>query len=1023
MLDANGELLPVGARGEIFIGGAGVGRGYVNRAGMTAERFIPDPYGREAGGRLYRTGDLGRWRGDGQLEFVGRNDDQVKLRGYRIELGEIEARLLEHRQVSQAVVMVREDTPGDKRLVAYYTVANSQPDPGAEQLRYQLSSQLPEYMVPSAYVLLEALPLTVNGKVDRKALPEPEWGSKGGGYEGPQTPVEEILGGIWCEVLKLERVGREENFFSLGGHSLLATQIMSRVREAMRVEVPLRWLFEAPVLREFAVRLESARKDKTGEGMAALVRQEGRGRLRLSFAQQRLWFLDQLEPGSSAYNVPAALRMKGELDIWALAKSFTEIVRRHEVLRTVFVVEDGEAEQRIEEPGEVAVPVVDVSGLEEEGRESKARGVVEQEAGRAFDLRRGPLLRVRLVRLGEQEHVLLVNLHHIVTDGWSTAILVREFMVLYEVYCEDKASPLGELEIQYADYAVWQREWLQGEVLEKELGYWRTQLGGVEPLEMPTDYPRTAGGSHPGDWVHFVLPEELSEGLTRLSRDEGVTLFMVLLAVWKVLLSRYSGQEDFAVGTDVANRNRLETEGLIGFFVNTLALRSPVGGERSFGEYLGEIRRVVLESYEHQDIAFERVVEEVAVVRDLERNPLVQTVLTLQNTPKKELRMEHLFVESYEARPRQAKFELSLTVNPQEQQLVSTLEYAADLYERATMERMAEHWKRLLESGVKDPRRPLYELEMLSAAERGQLLDEWNQTEREEEAWGVLDWVWEQAKQQPEAIAVSDGPRALSYEKLRKQSGRMAWELRQRGVEREVRVGVYLSRSLELVIAVLGVMESGGTYVPLDPGYPAERIRYMAEDAGVGLTVSLGKQKELALGGQELCLEEIDWEEEDKEREGWKAGPVLDQQLAYVLYTSGSTGQPKGAMIEYCGMDNHVLAKVEELGLKKGEGVGQNAPSSFDISVWQILAPLVSGGRVEVIGGEEAGDSERTLECVQRRQIAVLETVPSMLALMVEQQRERGEGKQKLSNLRWMVCNAEALAMGLCRGWGVCTRE
>ena len=728
VLDEEMEPVPVGVGGEIYIGGDGLARGYMNRGGMTAERFIPDPYGREAGGRLYRTGDLGRWRGDGQLEFVGRNDDQVKLRGYRIELGEIEARLLEHRQVSQAVVMVREDTPGDKRLVAYYTVANSQPDPGAEQLRYQLSSQLPEYMVPSAYVLLEALPLTVNGKVDRKALPEPEWGSKGGGYEGPQTPVEEILGGIWCEVLKLERVGREENFFSLGGHSLLATQIMSRVREAMRVEVPLRWLFEAPVLREFAVRLESARKDKTGEGMAALVRQEGRGRLRLSFAQQRLWFLDQLEPGSSAYNVPAALRMKGELDIWALAKSFTEIVRRHEVLRTVFVVEDGEAEQRIEEPGEVAVPVVDVSGLEEEGRESKARGVVEQEAGRAFDLRRGPLLRVRLVRLGEQEHVLLVNLHHIVTDGWSTAILVREFMVLYEVYCEDKASPLGELEIQYADYAVWQREWLQGEVLEKELGYWRTQLGGVEPLEMPTDYPRTAVASHRGGVVSFSLPEGLSGRVRSVSRREGVTLFMVLLAVWKVLLSRYSGQEDFAVGTDVANRNRLETEGLIGFFVNQLVLRGKLQGEGDFGRALEDTRQITLEAYAHQDLPFERLVEELSPERSLGRTPLFQVKLIMQNAPQGELGMSEVKLESWGVEHRTAKFDLTLIVEERGGRIAGVAEYAADLYEGGTVERMLGHWERLLECAVEDPERRISELEMLSAAEREQLLEGWNDT-------------------------------------------------------------------------------------------------------------------------------------------------------------------------------------------------------------------------------------------------------------------------------------------------------
>ena len=665
VVDGDGELAPAGVGGELLIGGAGVARGYLGRAGQTGERFIPDPY-EGAGGRLYRTGDKVRWRRDGMLEFLGRIDEQVKIRGYRVELGEIEAQLVEHPQVSRAVVIVREDTLWDKRLVAYYTVAEGRQDAGGEQLRLYLISRLPEYMVPGAYVCLEALPLTANGKIDRKALPAPERvAGSGEGYEEPKTAVEEILAGIWGEVLRVERVGRQDNFFALGGHSLLATQIISRVRGAFSVEAPLGWLFEAPVLQQFAIRLEELRKSGVGQELPPLVRRERGGRLPLSFAQQRLWFLDQLEPGSNAYNSPKLLRMAGDLDIWALAKSFTEIVRRHEVLRTVFVAENGEAEQRVEAAGAVAVPVVDLKDLIVHERETAARRLVQQEAERAFDLSRGPLLQVQLLRVGEQEYVLSANLHHIVTDGWSNDVLVRELMALYEAYGADRPSPLAELRIQYADFAAWQREWLQGEVLERELAYWRMQLAGLEPLSLPTDFSRLAVGSHPEDSVVFVLTERLSEQLARMSRQNGVTLFMVLLAGWKVLLSRYSGQEDFAVGAAIANRNRLETEGLIGFFVNTLALRSQVKGEQNFQKYLQEIRRVVLEAYEHQDIPFERIVEEVATERDLTRNPLFQVVLTLQNTPRKELQIEDLQLGEYGAKGGQARFELSLVLGQQ----------------------------------------------------------------------------------------------------------------------------------------------------------------------------------------------------------------------------------------------------------------------------------------------------------------------------------------------------------------------
>jgi hypothetical protein len=535
------------------------------------------------------------------------------------------------------------------------------------------------------------------------------------------------------------------------------------------------------------------------------------------------------------------LRLSGDLDVFALQASFCEIVRRHEVLRTVFEVVEGEARQKIEAAGAVAVPVVDLSGLEPALRESQARLLVQSEGERSFDLSKGPLLRVMLLRLGEQEHVLSVNLHHIVTDGWSTGILVREFMALYEAYSENRPSPLPELKIQYADFAQWQRGWLSGEVLEKELDYWRVQLSGLEPLEMPTDHARPAVASHRGGMVPLHLSEKLSGDLIVLSRREGVTLFMVLLAAWKVLLSRYSGQQDIAVGTAIANRNRLETEGLIGFFVNTLVLRSQVEVERSISEHVREMKRVVLEGYAHQDVPFEKVVEEVAVERDLSRSPLFQTMLVLQNAPAEELRIGELELEQLGGGSGQSKFELSLSLLQQGGQLFGTLEYASDLFERETVERLGAHWQRLLESAVEDPGRRVCELEMLSAEEREQLLYGWNDTDVEYPGERCVHELFEaQVERTPDAVAVVFEGASLSYGELNRRANQVAHHLRELGVRPDERVALCIERSLEMVVGLLGVLKAGGAYVPLDPAYPVERLRFMLEDSGPSVLVTQG---------------------------------------------------------------------------------------------------------------------------------------------------------------------------------------
>ena len=911
------EPVPVGVTGELYIGGEGVARGYTNRPELTAERFVPHPYSEVGGERLYRTGDIGRYRRDGVIEFVGRKDEQVKIRGYRIELGEIEAVMKEYGGVKQAVVEVREGEDGDKQLVGYVVREERERGQSWSGLRSYVGEKLPGYMVPGWYVELEELPLTENGKLDRKALRalgKAVEGVGGGGeveYVGPRSGEEEIVCGIWEEVLKRERVGVEENFFEIGGHSLLATQVVSRIRQVFRVELGLRVMFEHPTVRGLAEQVQAERRaggSSRGQRRPRLERREGRGtRMPLSFAQQRLWFLEQLEPGSGLYNVPFALRLSGELNREALQRSVQEIVRRHEVLRTRFVAENGEAVQEVVERGEVGMEM-EVMDVRELGREEREERIVElagEEAGAGFDLEKGPLLRVKLVKSGDQEHVLLATMHHIVSDGWSVGILVRELGMLYEAYGKGEESPLPELGIQYGDFAIWQREWLQGEVLEEEVGYWRKQLAGLERLELPYDYAREEEGRHRGGAVEFELGEELTWELKELSRREGVTLFMVLLGSLQVLLGRYTGQRDIAVGTPIANRNRLESEGLIGFFVNTLVLRSRLEWEAGFVEVLREVRRVVLEGYEHQDVPFEKLVEELAPERELGRNPLFDVMMVLQNAGGEDLELAGLRMTGVKQTTEVAKFDLNLGLEERKGGgLRGALNYARELFARETVEQMVRHWKVLLEGVVANPEGRIGALPLLSAEERRQQLVEWNRTERDFPQACVHELFEEQARRRGEAIAVVYEGEQVSYGELNRRANRLGRYLRKQGVGPEVAVGLCVERSVEMVVGILGVLKAGGAYVPLDPEYPGERLSYMVADAGVRLVLTQEKVKEKLPSGwaQVICLDDEDepWAEEGGEEEVLEeAAGVSGQNLAYIIYTSGSTGKPKGVSITH----------------------------------------------------------------------------------------------------------------------------
>jgi amino acid adenylation domain-containing protein/non-ribosomal peptide synthase protein (TIGR01720 family) len=1022
LLDRHLRTIPLGAPGELWIGGAGLARGYLGRPDLTAERFLPNPFAAEPGERLYRTGDLARHLPGGRMEVLGRIDHQVKIRGFRIEPGEVEAALADLPGIREAVVAARQGPAGDLRLVAYVVVE----DVLETALSLQaLRERLPDFMVPAALVRLPALPLTPNGKVDRKALPEPEWPSGEEGRQAPRTPrtpIEEVLAGIWAEVLGLERVGAADHFFDLGGHSLLATRVMARLRGALGVEMPLRELFAAPRLADFALRVEAARRTGAavpGAPAPPLVPVPRAGDLPLSFAQQRLWFLDQLEPGSPLYNMPGALRIEGPLSAAVLARCLGEIVRRHETLRTVFAAPAGSAVQVIRPAAPFPLPVVDLAGLPEHRREALALALLREEAGRPFDLTRDPILRGRLLRLAGEDHLVLLTLHHIAGDAWSLGLLAREIAALYPALLEGTAgrpSPLAELTVQYADFAIWQHSWLRGEVLEREVDWWRRQLAGLPPLlTLSTDRPRPAVQSYRG----ATRPVRLSPALTRqagtLARRSGATLFMVLLAGFQALLARLSGQEDLAVGSSIAGRTHREVEPLIGCFVNTLVLRGDLAGDPTFIELLGRVRETALAAYLHQDAPFEKLVEELAPERSLAQSPLFQVMFELQNVPAGELEIEGLRLCPVSDASTVAKFDLTLTLEERDGGLLGTLEYATDLFDTPTVDLLIGQYERLLAAALAAPEERIGEPSLLSAAERHQLFAEWNDTAMvlpEETSLPGLFAL--QAARTPDAPAASCDGETLTYGTLAARVERLARHLRRLGCGPEGRVGVALERGLDLLVSLLGVLRAGAVYVPLDPQYPRERLAFLLEDARPTALLTderLFDRLPLPAGLPVVfpaALLEAGGADTPEE--------IAGDRLAYVIYTSGSTGRPKGAMVVHGGMSNHLWAKVADLGLARESRVAQTASQCFDISVWQLLAPLVAGGSVHIATEPKVQDPERLLRFVAQEGITVLEVVPSLLVGLLDV-LAAGLGAHDLSSLEWMITTGEACAPELARRW------
>ncbi|MCF5665397.1 amino acid adenylation domain-containing protein [Pseudomonas marginalis] len=985
VLDRDLNLLPVGAVGELYIASAsGLARDYLQRPSLTAERFVADPFS-TLGERLYRTGDLARYRADGVIEYVGRVDHQVKIRGFRIELGEIEALLLAQEAVREAFLLA-----ADNQLVAYLVPAQplsaAEHAAAGETLKATLREQLPDYMVPAHLIFLDRMPLNPNGKLDRQALPKPDGSAVQQAWQAPVTPLQQQVAAIWADILGVERVGLTHHFFELGGHSLLAMQVVSRIRQALRLEVPLKLLFEQPRLEGFVAALTT---QAPGAPTAPALLPVGRDQqLPLSYAQERQWFLWQLEPQSAAYHIPSALRLKGQLDLGALQRSFDTLLARHESLRT-------HLRQERDRTVQIISPQVSLPIAHAEVQEAQLKARVEAEIAQPFNLEQGPLLRVSLLRIAADEHVLVLVQHHIVSDGWSMQLMVEELVQLYAAYSQGQVLQWPALPIQYADYAVWQRNWMEAGEKARQLAYWRDMLGGEQSvLALPFDHPRPAVQSHRGARLAFELPGALTQGLKALAKQQDVTLFMLLLASFQTLLHRYSGQEEIRIGVPIANRNRSETERLIGFFVNTQVLKADLHGQMSVEQLLQQARQRALDAQAHQDLPFEQLVEALQPERSLSHNPLFQVMFNHQTDvgqAQVQQQLPNLSVEGLEWESKTAHFDLDLDIQESTEGIWATLGYAQDLFEASTVQRMARHWQNLLQGMVADPRQNLSQLNLLDNAERQQILQLWNQSDAGFSAKRLVhELVADRAGETPEAVAVKFGEQQLTYGELDRQANRLAHALIARGVGPEVRVAIAMPRSAEIMVAFLAVMKAGGVYVPLDIEYPRDRLLYMMQDsrARLLLTHSAVQQRLPIPDGLEVLA--VD------QTQAWSADDdtapevALDgDNLAYVIYTSGSTGMPKGVAVYHGPLVAHIIATGERYETGPADCELHFMSFAFDGSHEGWMHPLINGASV-LIRDDSLWLPEYTYQQMHRHHVTMAVFPPVYLQQLAEHAERDG---------------------------------
>mgnify|MGYP005834128821 CR=1 FL=1 len=1000
ILDKHNRLQPVGVPGELCIAGHGLARGYLNRPELTAEKFVSNPFGTLDRERLpkaknqlmYRTGDLARWLPDGNIEFLGRIDHQVKIRGYRIELGEIETQLLSSEAVKEAVVIDREDKNSTKYLCAYIV---SEKDVVISGLREHLSKNLPDYMIPSYFIQLDRLPLTPNGKIDRKALPVPEGNiNMGTEYIAPRDQVELKLAEIWKDILEVERVGIKDNFFELGGHSLKATALVSKIHKELSVEVPLREIFKHTTIMELGEYIKGAEQN-----IYTSIEPVGeREYYPLSSAQKRLYILNQLEGGGTSYNMPAVMVVEGAVDRERLENAFKQLVKRHDTLRTSFEIIDGEPVQRVHRDIDLKLTCMETD-------EGNIHSAIE-EFIEPFDLSEAPLLRVGLVKVSEDKHILLFDMHHIISDGTSMNILIKEFIHLYS------GQELPELRIQYKDFSAWQNEMFKSVAIKKQEEYWLNTFNGELPvLNMPTDYPRPAVQSFEGDNISFGLDSEAAKELNKLASETGSTLYMVLLAAYNVLLSKYTGQEDIIVGSPVAGRLHTDLDSIIGMFVNTLAMRNYPESKKTFKEFLTEVRDNALKAYENQDYQFEELVEKLDIIRDMSRNPVFDTMFVMQNTGNVELNIGGLKCTPYEFENRTAKFDLTLSAIENEAGIDLNLQYCSKLYNRETAQRLTGHFVNILKEILKNPEVSLAEVAMLSEEEKQQLLFEFNSTKAEYPKDKTIHQLFEeQVERTPDDMAVVFEDKQLTYRELNEKANLLAHALREKGVGSDCIAAIMAERSLEMIIGIIAILKSGGAYLPIDPEYPNERIKYMLEDSKTNVLLTQRKFSDIVdfgiLGLNSYYLDDENVYMEDSRNLSLINVP---NNLAYIIYTSGSTGKPKGVMVEHRGVANLKIFFRDSFNITQADRIMQFASSSFDASVWEIFMALLAGAALYIVPGDVINNYEEFEEFINRNEITAATLPPTYLANI---------NPERVNTLKTLITAGSAANLELLKKWG-----
>ncbi|GAB4200472.1 MAG: hypothetical protein Tsb002_36620 [Wenzhouxiangellaceae bacterium] len=986
VLDSAMQPVPPGVAGELYIGGASLASGYRGRPQLTEESFVANPFSDDAGARLYRSGDRVRYRASGELDFLGRVDEQVQIRGFRVEPAEIEAVLYQHAGIRRAAVVAQTDAAGDKYLVAHVEWQQS----AAENELYELLKQrLPRYMLPAAIIATDELPLSASGKVDKAALPAVELAAANDEYVAPRNHREQMIAEIWADVMQLQRVGIHDNFFAIGGHSLLAMQIVARIEKVLDIVLPLQSLFDEPTVAGLAHGIESQRWSEDGFQPPPLLPQprtvaapeEGAPpppdeyRFPQSASQQRLWFLEQLEPNSTTYSIPILLEVKGELDVAAMRQAFDALIERHEILRTTFAVEDnGALTQVIHKQRPMVMALTNLEKLPAEAQQAQAQQLVVQEAERPFNLTRGPLLRAMLLRLSAGHHILLLNMHHIITDAWSNSILISELSTLYRAFQQGEASPLQPLKVQYADFAKWQDEWLQFGVLEEMLFYWREKLRDAPPeITLMTDRPRQPREHVTGDMVQFSLSKATSEGLKQLASKLNATLFMVLLGGFKALLARHSGQNDIVIGVPVAARHPEELEPLIGFFVNTLVMRTDLSGDPGFDELIRRVRDTTVSAYEHQDLPFERLVEQLSPERRWQRAPMFQVMFVLQNAPAAQFDLPGLDVTRLPLPSSTAKFDLNLSMQEDAEGLHGALEYNTQIFDRATIERMLQHFTRLLESVLEQPTTKLTQLQLLPDDERQRMLQQWSRGPQSKVPAGdVCAWFEQQAQQQPQAPAIIDGQRQISYGELDQQANRLAHYLRRHGVERGSVVAIGLERSIEMVIGFMATLKAGGGYLPLDINNPRERLGYILENGAVTAMLTRKADCDAVPTDIGLCINLDDIAAElEAESDQSPARELNKDDLAYVIYTSGSTGKPKGVEVAHGALANLVTWQRRVFDVRADDRASQLAGAAFDASLCEWWVSLCVGGSVAIVDEQTRQSPQALIAWLQANEITI----------------------------------------------------